>query len=192
LGSLKESTTSPDHRKTAGEIEAFVEQAIQDMRSLLFELSPPILYEIGLEEAIEWYAEKIHKQYGIIVHFVSDGSPKPLEAGFRVLIFHAARELLFNVAKHSRASQAKVTIRKDAERLRIDVMDDGIGFDPSGVDTRDKHVSGFGLFTLRECLESLGGSLDVQSKIGMGTRITLLAPLKAGAESDDPEKTCPI
>jgi signal transduction histidine kinase len=93
-------------------------------------------------------------------------------------LFQAARELLVNIAKHSKARTAKVSITRDDNQVRVDVEDDGIGFDcdrigPS-VDTADR----FGLFSIQMRLQPLGGHMEVDSKPGQGTRVTLVAPLK--------------
>ncbi len=80
-----------------------VEKTIQYTRSLIFKLSPPMLYELGLESAVEWLTEQIYEQHGIKCSFQDDEQPKPLSDEIRVLLFQVVRELLFNVVKHAQA-----------------------------------------------------------------------------------------
>ncbi len=84
------------------------------------------------------------------------------------------RELLLNIAKHAQANMAGVLIVREGKYIHIQVGDDGIGFDVT--DPRYK-AGGFGLFNIRERLTAIGGSVTVESEIGQGTIVTLIAPL---------------
>lgn len=159
------------------ELRELIEQAIGDTRSLTVELSPPVVYELGLVAAIEWLARKIQQEQGIRTRFHDDGQEKPLDDNFRIVLFQAVRELLVNVVKHAHASHAQVLVRRDADALRIIIEDDGAGFDPGGV-AANRDGRSFGLFHIRERLEYLGGRMKIRSEIGRGTRVTLIAPLK--------------
>jgi signal transduction histidine kinase len=159
------------------EVKGLVEQAISDTRSLTFELSPPVLYELGLVAAIEWLARKTQQDHGITVRFHDDGQVKPLDEDFRVVLFQVVRELLVNVVKHAQAKHVNVLMRRDSDALRIVVEDDGIGFAPSEKQSYSASTTGFGLFNIRERLNYLGGQMKIRSERGYGTRITLLAPL---------------
>jgi PAS domain S-box-containing protein len=156
-------------------VEELIEQAIVDTRSLTFELSPPVLYELGLVPALEWLARKIHQEHGVQTHFHDDGEPKPVDENFRVVLFQAVRELLLNVVKHARATQAQVLLRRDGDAVRIIIEDDGIGFEVSN--TRTDPPRTFGLFNVRERVEYLGGRVKIRSEANSGTRVTLIAPL---------------
>jgi PAS domain S-box-containing protein len=162
--------------ESIGAIRELIEQAIVDTRSLTFELSPPVLYELGLVPALEWLARKTQQDHGIETRFQDDGQPKPLDEKFRVVLFQAVRELLFNVVKHAQASHAQIIMRRDADALRIIIEDNGAGFDPHALEG-DK-MRGFGLFNVRERIEYLGGRMKVRSEPGAGSRITLMAPLQ--------------
>jgi PAS domain S-box-containing protein len=176
LGELRESV-SPSLVKPLSEIHELIEETIQYTRSLTFELSPPILYELGFEAAVEWLAEQIQEKHGISVDFEDDLQPKPMEEEIRVLLFKAVSELLTNVVKHAQAHKAKVAIQREGSNIRITVEDDGIGFYiPEANQLAGVH--GFGLFSIRERLRHFGGSLQIQSGPRRGTLITLLAPLK--------------
>lgn len=177
LEMLRESSSSTDIVKSSDEILKIIEQIIKDTRSLTFELSPPILYQLGLEAALEWLVEQMKEQYGIIVEFEDDKQPKPLSDDILILLFQAVRELLVNVTKHAQARKVKVSIGRDGEDLRIRVEDDGVGFITSEIGSSKSKNKGFGLFSIKERLDHLGGNLEIESKPDQGTRITLVAPL---------------
>jgi signal transduction histidine kinase len=149
------------------------------MRSLTFDLSSPILYEFGFEEAVaEWLTEQVEKKYGIATEFEDDGLPKPLDDDIRVILFRNVRELLINVVKHARAKKIKVSIQKIGSRIRVCVEDDGVGFDSTKAESLITSKEAFGLFSIRERLEHLGGNLEIKSSPGCGCRITITSPLK--------------
>jgi PAS domain S-box-containing protein len=179
LGALQEALISrSDLTLQLQKIRGLVEKANQATRSLTFALAPPVLYELGLEAGLEWLTENIHQQYGVLTEFKGYGQPKPLNDDVRVCLFRAVRELLINVAKHAQARRAKVSIWREDDEVRIEVKDDGVGFDPSELYTPEGRTRGFGLFNIRERLEFLGGHIQLKSEQGSGTRVTLVKPLK--------------
>jgi PAS domain S-box-containing protein len=183
LGTLRASTSYSPLAGTMDEVLKLVDETIQNTRSLISELGSPILYELGFVPAVDWLSQQVQHQQGIVVDFEDDGQPKPLSEDLRVLLFQAARELLINIVKHTKACTAKVSIVRDGDQIRVDVEDDGVGFDSeetgSSVDTTGR----FGLFSIRMRLEPLGGHMEVDSKPGHGSRVTLVAPLKHNGEN---------
>ncbi len=159
------------------QIRGFIEQTIEHTRSLTFELSPPVLYQVGLEAALAWLVNDTREKHGIRIAFNDDAQAKSLDDNCRVIIFQAARELLFNVVKHAKARSAKVSIRKDGDAIRIDIEDDGIGFDTSELTSSEANSKSFGLFSIRERLSPLNGRLEIESEPGSGTRVTVALPL---------------
>jgi PAS domain S-box-containing protein len=155
-----------------------LDQIIQDTRSLTFDLSYPLLHELGLETAIaEWLTEYIQAKHGIKCEFIDDGKLKPLDDNIRAVLFRNVRELLINVVKHAKASEVKVTCSKKNGRIQIVVEDNGVGFDAEQVTSIGTEKGGFGLFSIRERLEQIGGLLEIRSKPGAGTRIAIEVPL---------------
>jgi signal transduction histidine kinase len=185
LGALQEPVSSTDLAQSLDEIYRLIEQTIQDTRSLIFEISSPILYHFGLEAAVEWLTEQTQKQHGIPSEFRDDRQPKPLDEDVRILLFQAVRELLVNVAKHAQAQSVKVAIRRDGSDIQIIVEDDGVGFDAFPIGSHWSEIKGFGLFSIRERLDHLGGQLKIKSEPGHGTQVTLVAPLKREETSEE-------
>lgn len=178
LGALQKTASSTQLGRSLGETCKLIESVIQDTRTLTFELSPPVLYELGLEAAIEELAEQAQERDGIPYQFEDDGQPKPLDEDVRVLLFQATRELLINVAKHARAQNVEVAMLRESEDIQIIVEDDGVGFDTPSLESHWSKAGGFGLFSIRERLDHVGGHLRVKTEPGHGTRITVVAPLK--------------
>jgi len=176
LDSLAESVGSSELAESLKEVGELIAQTIQSTRSLTFELSPPVLYELGFEAAVEWLVRQTKEKYGIEASFESDGATKVLDNNVRVLLFQAVRELLVNVAKHSKARNVKVSSRSIGDEIEVTVTDNGVGFDMRRLDSRDYSAGGFGLFSIRERLDYIGGRIGIESRLGQGTWVTLVAP----------------
>jgi PAS domain S-box-containing protein len=174
---IQESTIGRRHAKPMAEIRKLIEESIRYTRSLVFELSPPILYDLGFEPAMEWLAEHMEKQYGLVVHVEDDEQPKPLDNEARVLLFRAVRELLFNVLKHAQSGRASLRLLRDGDHLQIIVADHGVGFAPDKLEASSGKMAGFGLFSIRERLNYFGGSMEIESNSGKGARVILTMPL---------------
>jgi PAS domain S-box-containing protein len=173
------SSTPKDIADVLDEISESLYRTIQHTRSLTFDLSFPILYELGFEAAVAvWLVEEIQEKYGIKSEFEDDEKPKPLDDDVRVLLFRNVRELLVNVVRHADAKKVKVSVRKAGSEIHVSVEDDGVGFDPAEIVSASAQAGGFGLFSIRERLEQAGGHLKIESEPGRGTTITLIAPLK--------------
>jgi PAS domain S-box-containing protein len=166
------------------EVSEMISNVIEQTRTLTFDLSSPILYELGFEDAVaEWLREQIEKRHGIKADFEDDGQPKPLDEDVRVLLFRNTRELLVNVAKHAKTDHVRVSIRRVNGQIVVSVEDRGVGFDVSEASSGSSKGGGFGLLSVRERLEQLGGRLEIDSKPGRGTRITMFAPLRSAKDA---------
>jgi signal transduction histidine kinase len=177
FGAMSQSLSAAEQHKPAKRIRDLIDETIQDTRTLTFELSPPILYELGLEQSIGWLMEQFGEKHDIQFLFKDDGKPKPMDDDIRTILFQSVRELLTNTIKHSQAKEVKVSMYRERNKIQLTVEDDGIGFDPSKIKPYSVKTGGFGLFNIRERLEDFYGIMDIKSKKGQGTRVTLIAPL---------------
>lgn len=159
-----------------------IEQTIADMRTLLFDLSPPVLYDLGLTAALAWLGETIEQKHGIRVVLDARDESSGLDPDVAALLFRTVRELLMNVVKHARTTVAAVTLRTDAESIHITVRDQGVGFDPAG--PRASGRGTFGLFSARERVRRLGGTFEVRSAPGAGTLVRVRVP-RTTIDDDD-------
>jgi signal transduction histidine kinase len=176
LKTLKKS--SPDRISDAiGEVCNQLDQAIKQTRSLSFDLSPSILYDLGLEVALEDLTERFGQERKIQCRFESVPGPKPLAEDVKIFLYRAVRELLINVAKHAHAHAIRILLGKSGGEIYITVEDDGLGFDSSQLESSLGRPKGFGIFSIRERLGHIGGRLEIESARGKGTKVTLVAPL---------------
>ena len=157
------------------EILQIIDQVNQDIRSLEFELSPPVLRQLGLVPALCWLGEEMQRSYVLDVSVSDDGEDKPLDQPNRAAIFRAVRELLINVAKHAKVKTAHVDAQRVERSVVVTVSDMGAGFDASDVNLIE--ATGLGLASVRERIEFCGGSVTVDSAPGAGTVSTLIMPL---------------
>jgi CheY-like chemotaxis protein/anti-sigma regulatory factor (Ser/Thr protein kinase) len=160
-------------------------------------LSPPILHAAGLAAGLQWLSRWMAEKQGLTVDLAIEPDTEPPQEDLRVLLFQSARELLFNVVKHAGVTRACMELsRQDEDHLRLIVRDQGAGFRPADLDAEAAKAtaSGFGLLSIRERLQLLGGSMDIDAAPGGGTRITLIircgrmptaakVPVRAGARA---------
>ncbi|GAJ13547.1 unnamed protein product, partial [marine sediment metagenome] len=177
LGTLQKSSPQK-FMESVEEIRHHIKQAVKQTRTLTFDLSPPSLYDLGFEAAIEELTEQFSKERKIECSFESRDQYKPLADHVKILLYRSIRELLMNVAKHSKAKLVRIASSRVNNDVLITVEDDGTGFDISRLESKAGNSKGFGLFSIRERLTHIGGKFDIQSGDGKGTRITLLVPLK--------------
>jgi signal transduction histidine kinase len=152
--------------------------AIKATRRAIFELSPPQLNEIGLVAALaDWMGEEVEVKHGIKAVIMGDDKRFDISNEERYLLFRCVRELMINVIKHAQANKVALRIVEENDLLTIGVEDNGIGMDRTR-DLKDPKHSGFGLFSIEERIQNVGGSMDINSKLGSGTKITLFLPIK--------------
>lgn len=170
--------------ETRSELETaqrWIMAAIATTRRLAVDLSPPILRDEGLSQALQWLCRQMGELHGLHVEVVGDQNVR-LPDDVRVLLFQMVRELLFNVKKHARTDRATVSLYEEDGELVIRVLDLGQGFDTRALDL-GSGSQGFGLFSARERLNLLGGSLAICTQPGNGTEVEIRLPL-AGCRTD--------
>ena len=160
------------------EAEQVMADTTLQTRTLMLELAPPGLHESGLLEALRWLAERVGKRQRLMVTVEDDGQPKPLEDQVSVLLFQTVRELLQNVVKHARSKRATVRCSLMDDKMALDVIDPGVGFEVHSIDRLPTRHGGFGLFNIRERLKLMGGTVEIHSIIGEGTTVRIRVPMK--------------
>lgn len=177
LRELRGDAVFGGHGGALDELVSLADEAIRYTRGLTFDLSPPILYELGLGPALEWLGEDTARRHGLKVK-VRDRDRPALPDDLKVMLWKSARELLHNVVKHAQARQVSVTLTARDGRVSVEVVDDGRGFDP--VQARRDAGERFGLFSIEERLRQLGGDLALETAPGRGTRVRLTAAIPGG------------
>jgi len=172
------SASREENNEELRKMLTLMNQLIEDTRSLTYELSPAILYQLGLGAGLESLAEQIKEQSGIMIQFKDDDLPKPLDNDMSIFLYRSVHELLINVLKHAKARKVKVTFKRNNNKVLISVEDDGVGFTASRRYAFKNASKGLGLFSIKERLGQLGGSFKIISKPGHGTRASLILPIK--------------
>jgi PAS domain S-box-containing protein len=159
------------------ELNDQLHRIIKDIRSLIFSISPPVLYELGFKEAVLWIAEQMQHKYGLSVEVEADEQLVKLDHDISVILFKAVRELLTNIVKHSGTDNATVSLHSNGDTFRVSVKDNGAGFDVSEIYFSNDSSLKFGIFNIMERIRCLGGSVDIRSLSGQGTQNTIEVPL---------------
>jgi signal transduction histidine kinase len=172
----KKATSDEARLAAIARATSLLDQTIAASRSLTAELSPPLLHDAGLEAGLRWLSRWMLDRHGLEVTFDITADSVPVPEAMRIVLFQAVRELLFNVVKHAGTRTAHVVMEVDDE-VRITVLDEGNGFD-AAARFDEEFTGGFGLFSIRERLESLGGRLDATSSPGRGTTVSMRVPIR--------------
>ncbi|MCF6333453.1 MAG: response regulator [Draconibacterium sp.] len=176
LSSIIDENFSMNAKKTIAETSGLLDKAISESRSLTYDLSPPILYELGLVPAIKWKLEQIEKKHQINTVLIGEGQRIDIQKEFNIFIYRIVSELVTNVIKHANAKLIEIEIRKEKEMYYIIVRDDGVGFEMK-INNKRKANEGFGLMSITERLDSIKGKFKIQSKIGKGTEAKIIIPV---------------
>jgi CheY-like chemotaxis protein len=160
------------------QVDDVLSEALTYSRTLVAELCPPVLREFGLAAALKWLGEHMSQRH-LNVSVDIEENLRPVPEEHAVLVFQSVRELLINVAKHAETTHANVRMRRDEKGIRIEVRDQGAGFDVSVLRPRDgAQPTKFGIFSIRERMKAFGGELELMSEPGKGTSALLALPLQ--------------
>ncbi|WP_462329740.1 PAS domain-containing protein, partial [Thiohalocapsa halophila] len=158
-------------------LKDLLRQALESARTLVADLGPPILHEVGLDAALEWLARTMQDNHGLRVSLALDADIPTQPEDVRSVLFECVREALFNVVKHAGCRGAQVCVHRDGDgRFCIEVRDAGSGFDTARLTAADSDGTGFGILSMRERLRCLGGRCEIESSPGAGTQVVLRAP----------------
>ncbi len=185
LGGMKKKLEGTREGGTVLEVRGILEEAVGEIRSLVFHLSPGILYELGLAAALEWQAGEFARKNAIPVQFQAEGDFIGMPEGEAIFLYRAVGELLANVAKHAAAERAGLELMRQADGwVRVSVWDDGRGIVSTAKDAdfNQSEGGGFGLRNLRERARQFGGGVQVGvGEGGRGTRVEVRVPFVGGA-----------
>jgi PAS domain S-box-containing protein len=162
------------------ETDEALSESLTYTRTLVADLTPPVLHQFGLPAALRWLSERMRRLDLAVTVEADDGQDFALPEDQAILLFQSARELLMNIAKHAGCSEAVLRLSRDDRELRLDVIDAGRGFNFAASDAASAAGAKFGLFSIRERMKALGGRFEIQSAVGSGTKATLMLPLPAG------------
>lgn len=160
------------------EILRLLGQTIRYTRDLTLEISPPVLFELGLLPALEWLAEDTERKFGLKGKVSERGRRQRLIDDLEILLFKSAQELTANAIKHAKASKLFFEANWQADRFILTVEDNGRGFDLEDIDAQRRGSDGFGLFSIRERLTSVKGTMQINTNPRRGTSVNLSVPME--------------
>jgi len=163
-------------RVELGNLKNAVNATFQKIRDFILTLRPMMLDDLGLVPTLKQYVQGFEEKTKLSTSFAVMGRETRLPSHTEVTIFRVIQELLTNVNKHAHASHAQVTLDFQENTVVATVEDDGSGFDLSELQSASQQRRGLGLTTLQERAEMLGGTLNIESRIGRGTRARLELP----------------
>ncbi|HEX5839851.1 MAG TPA: ATP-binding protein [Anaerolineales bacterium] len=171
---LAQQTVSDSNgRKSLRELEELAEQTVENLRRLTRALRPIYLEDLGLVTALDMLARETHQTHSLVVEFHKEGQERRLTHEVELALYRIAQEALHNVVKHSGATQAGLKIAFDESQIRMDIWDNGKGFDMPRSPTDFASLGHFGLLGIRERADLMGARLEVDSVTGQGTRLTV-------------------
>ena len=177
MSGLLKSTKDLELQAKLKAINTDISDAVKQTRSITYELSPPVLHELGLIEALEWRLEKVKLEHNIVTSYKHNLKNIRLRNEQEVILFRSVDEILKNVVKHAGATNVSITAEATRYSFSICVADNGKGFDTSILKPELRPSDSFGLFSIKERIEYLGGVLDIQSEQGGGTMVILNVPV---------------
>ncbi len=175
-------------RQAGGAIAKLIEESLEMLRKVqgttrdvIADLSPPGLYDLGLQPALQWLALRFRSQHQLNVE-VDVSLRDNIDVELRIVAFKIVRELLQNVAKHARTNRAQVVVRGSENSLLVEVIDQGIGFEWQ-YELFEANGRGFGLWSIDDRVRAAGGAMTVDTAPGKGCRVTVSFPLDVNRDS---------
>lgn len=176
LSSIDTGEIQPNHKNRIDYVSSLLNQAVEESRRLTYDLSPPILYELGLFPAIRWKLEQVKKEHEIDFTFHAVDSDFKLPKEYDVFLYRTVCEIVQNTVKHANATKITVENYISDQKLHIEVEDNGKGFNTNYIIKNDNQ-GGFGLLSIKERVDSISGSFYIYSQLGKGTKTKVIIPL---------------
>ncbi len=162
----------PSLQTTITQVDHMLKEAIEKSRGLSHELSPTVLHHADFADTLRWLANEVHVKHGLTVHVHTRGPIHSQSDALKGFLYKAAQELLFNVVKHARVNRAEIRVRQCRRYICLSISDHGRGFDPEEL----RETTGYGLLSIREQIELLGGRMKIKSAPGKGSTFYIVVP----------------
>lgn len=166
------------------DLKGQVRGGLEEVRKIIFNLRPMALDDLGIVPTLRKYVQDFEEKHKIRTQFNLVGKETRIPSGLEIAIFRLVQEALSNVIKHAKATFVSVELTLEPEQVQIYVVDNGVGFDVAQIEQRIAKGNNFGLLGMRERVELLEGSMDLDSAKDSGTKITMLIPI-GGAENKE-------
>jgi len=172
-------------RGRLGEAKSLSSQTLTAMRQLSLDLRPTMLDDLGLVPTLRWYIQNFSNRLDVCSNFEAIGMEEKLSPQIETAFYRIVQEALNNIAKHAQADRVEVSLVKRDSRIYASIQDNGKGFDLEKVLHPETPERGFGIVGIQERVSLLGGQLEIQSRPGFGTLISIEIPYESMAEGDE-------
>ena len=173
---IEDLTRDPDVRRELSELRQLVVDTLDGVRRLAVHLGPSVLEDLGLCSGLEWLADRVREETGVRVDMELLCDDDGVSAPLAIAIFRIAQEALTNIVRHAKATHVMLRLTHDDGRLGLDIVDDGVGFDVAFA--RARPAASIGLFGMAERVALVGGTFDISSTPGVGTRVHVRVPMR--------------
>lgn len=178
ISELKKNPALNGIQKDLKFIEKHISEALENSRKVTYELSPPVLYQLGIVDALNWLLESVETTHKIECRIHSNVNSITLSDVKSILLYRCIQEVTKNAIKYANASLLTLHLNKSESGINILLTDNGDGFDTSQLNNYENHSgSGFGLFTVQERIKNIQGIFKITSKINSGTSVEIFIPL---------------
>ena len=166
----------PVDLKIIVQIQGHLEQAVKEIRSLIYQLSPPVLDDFEIDIALGFLIEESNEKYDADIKYINAiDNDIHLNQSNKIALYRAVNELVINIIKHSGSTDAEIEISQKENFILLRVEDTGVGFDLNKI--TNKNFCGFGIYSISERIKNLGGTFELFSKPGKGTKVLFSTPL---------------
>jgi signal transduction histidine kinase len=183
----RDLTSDPDKLQTVrsllSDTQELLNQTIDEIRTLTFELRPPMLEDFGLMPALRWILDSFEKWSGVKVSLKSKGKERRYSRDIEVALFRIAQEALTNISKHACAKEVKILVSNQDTEVSVSIRDNGVGFDAERLFPTSG--SGMGLLNIKERVDMLGGKVEIISQPRKGTTININIPSSEVKDEED-------
>ncbi len=178
---VENMSSEPAVQAELKELRQLVGETLDGVRRLAVHLGPSVLEDLGLCSALEWLADRVRVEAGLVLDLRLDCECERITPETAVAVFRVAQETLTNVVRHAHAKHARVQLESVGATIRLSITDDGIGFDVTAA--QEKPSQSVGLFGMAERIALVGGTIDVDSTPGAGTRVRAIVPIREEANT---------
>lgn len=176
LGAAARESSSPPLDARIATLRELASEALEEVRLLSHTMHPRVLDDLGLGAALEWLARQAREQESLDVQVELPSGEPQLSAPLASVLYRVAQEALRNAVRHAGACRVRVKLSRNGGMAMLDVEDDGRGFD---VRRAEERRPGMGLFSMRERVALVNGTLTVTSVEGRGTRVHAMVPVSS-------------
>ncbi|MUG72461.1 sensor histidine kinase [Paenibacillus validus] len=166
------------------DLKLSVRSGIEEVRKIIFNLRPMALDDLGLVPTLRKFVQDYEEKAKIRTKFEMVGKEIRLPSGMEVAIYRLVQETFSNVHKHAQATHVTLELTFQQQMVKLTVSDNGMGFSTENIDKKIANGTHYGLMGMRERVELLEGRMDIESTVGVGTKVSMVIPIKSDSREE--------